>query len=126
MTQRQQLQELVRHIIKKTLQELINVNGSVPGSNSVSNQTNVSGQPSFVDPSQPPIDAMTPAEKAKQEREQEKQRRDALKQGEVALKSAKAKMDFNKKELDQQKRFQIPTLQKKIQSLKGGTNQNGL
>lgn len=115
MNQTQQLQELVRHIVKRTIKELMGSSSSQFNSN-VQQQ----GTGTFGDLTQPPVDAMTPMEKAKIEREQEKKRREALKQGEAELKSAKKEMEFQKQKVDQSKRYKIPTLTKQIQSLKGG------
>lgn len=115
---KQKLKELVRHIIKETLEELL---GSGLSSNSTfPSQQQQSGM--INDPSAPSMDAMNPSEKAKFDREQEKTRRDALKSGEQELKTAKKEADFQKQKLDQAKRFKIPTLQKQIQSLKGGNS----
>lgn len=110
MNNKQQLQELVRHIVRQALKELM-----YSGDLQQQQQADM-----MDDPSRPPVDAMTPIEKAKQDREQEKRRRDALKASEEELKTAKKESDFQKQKLDQSKRFNIPTLQKKIQGLKGG------
>ena len=110
MKSKQQLQELVRHIVRQTLKELM--------FSSDKQQTQQGMMDN--DPTRPPVDAMTPLEKAKQGREQEKVRKDALKRSEEELKTAKKEADFQKQKLDQSKRFNIPTLQKKIQGLKGG------
>ena len=115
MNQKRQLQELVRHIVRQTLKELMNTGASSFQGMSADKQQAMVG-----DPTMPPMDAMTPIEKAQQEREQEKQRKDALKQGEAELKSAKKEMDFQKQKIDQSKRFKIPTLTKRLQQLKGG------
>ena len=109
MNKKQQLQELVRHIVRQTLKELMSSDQQLQQQSMMND-----------DPSRPPVDAMTPLEKAKQDREQEKRRRDALKSSEEELKTAKKEADFQKQKLDQSKRFNIPTLQKKIQGLKGG------
>lgn len=117
MNSKKQLQELISHIIKTTIKELLN-NSSFNNNNSQDKQNNVDINLAK------PVDSMTPAERSKYERDLEKQRRDDVKQGEAELKSAKAEMDFFKKKTDQSKRFRIPDLQKKLQSLKGGIGGN--
>jgi hypothetical protein len=113
VNEQEQLEGLVRHVIKGTLQELM------PSSfNSLSDEQQQ--QAMMTDPNSPPVDAMTPMEKAKLDREQEKTRRDALKQGEEELKVAKKEADFQKQKVDQSKRLKIPALTKRIQQLKGG------
>ena len=116
MNKKKQLQELVRHIIRTTLKEL-SVNGA-SSFRSMSDQDQTSMMNS--DPNALPVDAMTPFEKAKQEREDRKRRDDAVKSSEEELKTAKKESDFQKQKVDQTKRFEIPALQKRIQTLKGG------
>ena len=103
---RSQLQELVRHITRSILKEVI------PPATDKTNTSN-------VDPNAPPEDAMSPGLKARMEREKEKNRRNDIKNKEAELKTAKTKMDAQKKETDQLKRFTAPALQKDIQRLKG-------
>lgn len=115
MNSKQQLEELVRHIVRETLQELMSQTSTSMSSIGQQNQTD-----QMMDPSLTQMDPETPYEKARREREQEKVRRDSLKSREAELKSLKAKMDAGKKEMDQQKRFKMPQLNKQIQALKGG------
>ena len=116
MNPKQQLRELVRHIVREALQELMS-QSPMSSTTSIDQQNSMD---QLTNPSLPPMDSMTPYEKAKQERDQEKVRRDALEAREAEMKSLKSKMDSGKKELDQEKRFKLPTLNKQIQSLKGG------
>lgn len=106
-----QLNELVRLISKAVLKEFTLMSASSQQNNSTTDMAQ--------DPSAPPTDAMTSAEKAKQEREQEHQRQTAIKQQEVELDAKKKEMAFNKKKIDQQTRFDIPNATKQLQTLKG-------
>jgi hypothetical protein len=115
---RQQFKELVRCIIKETIQELMassQLSSQQPSVNDYQNQMDT-----LNDPSRPPMDSMTPIEKIKQRREQEKARKDALRAREAEMKKLKADMEMDKKKMDQDKRFKYPTLNKQIQALKGG------
>ena len=106
----EQLQELIRYIVRGTLNELSSFN-------SMSDEDQ---QAVMSDPDNPPEDSLSPYEKAKMDREKEKQRRDSIKTGEAELKVAKKETDFQKQKLDQNKRMKIPALQKQLQKLKGG------
>lgn len=117
MNSKQQLRELVRHIIKETLEELM----SQPTQMSSLQQQQQPQQGMINDPTQHPVDAMTPIEKMKFDHEQEKMRRDALKAAEQELKTAKKEKEFQQQKVDQSKRFKIPTLTKQIQQLKGSS-----
>jgi hypothetical protein len=106
-----QLKELVKHITKSVLKEFTLMSASSQRDNSTTDMAQ--------DPSVPPTDAMTSAEKARDARDKEHQRQQAIKQQSVELDAKKKEMDFNKRKLDQQKRFDIPNATKELQKLKG-------
>ncbi len=106
----EQIQELIRYIVRGTLNDLSSFN-------SMSDEDQ---QAVMSDPNNPPEDSLSPYEKAKLDREKEKQRRDSIKRGEEELKTAKKEVDFQKQKMDQNKKMTIPSLQKKLQQLKGG------
>lgn len=111
------IRQLVREVIDETLEELLSSSNTSVNSTLQLNKNNKPGMSDL-----PAMDTMTPLEKAKVDRETEKQRRDALKQGEAELKTAKKERDFQQEKVKQASRFKIPTLQKQIQSLKGGVS----
>lgn len=120
MKNKQQLQELVRHIIRQTLKELTGSSTSLMGTSGQMSRTS-----NLNDPNQAPMDAMTPLEQRKQEREQERMRRDALKQGQAEEDSIKADKKKYETNLKQIRRFKEPMIRKKIQALKGGQVSTG-
>ena len=67
----------------------------------------------------PPEDAMTPAEKSKAERDARLNKQKDIKQKTVELDAKKKQADLYKKSVDQAKRFEIPSLNKDLQTLKG-------
>jgi hypothetical protein len=71
-----------------------------------------------MDNSTPPEDAMSSIEKNRLRRDQDMKRKKELKQKEVELDAKKKELDFHKKQIDQEKRFDIPNLNKDLQSLK--------
>ena len=109
-----QLQELIRHITEHVLSEFMNIDPATDA-----NPDNKMA--SALDTNNPALSQTQPsmADQAKQRHDLETQRRDTIKQKESELTSKKKETDFNKKKLDQQKRFEIPTLTKDIQQLKG-------
>jgi hypothetical protein len=120
MNKKQQLQELVRHIVRQTIKELTGSSTSLMGTSGQQQRTSL-----LDDPNQPQADDMSPLEKAKRDREQERLRRDTLKQSEAELKTIKAERDRSKATMDQIRRFKEPMMQKKIQALKGGQISTG-
>jgi hypothetical protein len=119
MNNKKQLRELVRHIIKGALQELLGSSLS----NSFSKDPDPSAfskQAANMDQSMPPVDSMTNSEKQKYDRDQDAARREAIRASDEELKTSKKEMDFEKQKLDQLKRFKIPNLQTQIQTLKKG------
>jgi hypothetical protein len=108
-----ELETLIKGIVRNILKEYASLSSSDV-------QQMVNSDPT-LDPSVPPTDAQTPAEKARMEREAELNRQKDIKQKQSELDSKKKEMDFNKKKLDQQKRFEVPTLTKDLQKLKGAS-----
>lgn len=86
---------------------------------SSTSSTSTSDVDPTLDPSAPPVDAMSSAEKAKMDRDKEHERQQKIKQKQVELDAKKKEMEFNKKKLDQQKRFDVPNATKDLQRLKG-------
>ncbi len=111
---KQQLRELVRYIVKHTLNELVSFNSMSPEDQQQA-MTTIAG------PTQPPVDAISASELAKQKRDQDKQRKDTLKRTETELRTAKKEIEFEKDKLAQSKRFRVPALTRQIQALKSGT-----
>lgn len=106
----EQLKSLVRNIVREMITELVNL--------STSDMKQMMDDPS-MDTSVAPEDAQTPAEKSRMERQAKMDKLKQLKQKQAELDSKKKEVEFNKKKLDQEKRFDIPNLNKDIQSLKG-------
>jgi CRISPR/Cas system Type II protein with McrA/HNH and RuvC-like nuclease domain len=106
-----ELETLIKGIVRNILKEYTSLSSSDV-------QQLANADPS-LNPSVPPTDAQTPAEKARMEREAELARQKDIKQKQSELDSKKKEMEFNKKKLDQQKRFEVPTLNKDLQQLKG-------
>lgn len=113
-----ELETLVKGIVRNILKEIVSLSSSDV-------QQMVNTDPT-LDPNVPPTDAQTPAEKARMERDAEMTRQKDIKQKQIELDARKKEMEFNKKKLDQQKRFDIPNLNKDIQKLKGASlNEDG-
>lgn len=108
-----ELEILIKGIVRQIVNEYVSLSSS-------DIKKIVDTNPS-LDSTIPPDDAQTPAEKARMEREAELARQKDIKQKQSELDSKKKEMELNKKKLDQQKRFEIPTLSKDIQKLKGAT-----
>ncbi len=106
-----ELKRLLEEIVHSVLDELTSISTS-------DMKTMLANNPS-MDSSVSPLDAMTPAEKARNDRETELARQKDIKQKETELSAKKKEMEFNKKKLDQQKRFDIPNATKDLQQLKG-------
>lgn len=108
-----QLESLIRGIVNELLNEY-------EASMSMSDVKQMMNNNPSLDPSIPPQDAMTPAEKSRIEREAEKDRKTQLKTKETELKTAKKQMDYQKQQVDQATRFTIPTLNTDLKNLKTG------
>lgn len=108
----EQLEELIRGIVRHVLKEYT----SSMSSSDV--KTMIGNNPS-LDPTTPPDDAMTSAEKSRLDREAELDKQKDIKQKQVELDAEKKQMDFYKKKVDQSRRFNIPNVTKDIQRLKG-------
>jgi hypothetical protein len=103
-----QLNELIRHITHIVLEEL-----GTPLGSSLSGKDDKS-----TSDSTPPVDDMTPAEKARHNREAEMSRRAKMKAKGDEIKLAKKEKEFQKekvRQLDQN----LPNLNKDLQQLKG-------
>jgi len=107
-----QLQELIRIITQQVVNEYTGMPSSMDKSQQPDNSL-------ITDPSTPPRDAMTSAEKSKLDRDREHQKQQQIKQKQVELDAKRKEMEFNKKKLDQQKRFDVPLINKDLQRLKG-------
>jgi len=110
---RTQLEALIRGIVKEIIKEYDVT------SLSSSDLKKISDANPNLDTSIPPEDNLSSVEKARMEREAERDNRKQLQQKQNELEAKKKEMDFNKKKLDQQRRFDIPNINKDIQRLKG-------
>lgn len=109
---RTQLETLIRGIVRKLINEY-------EVTMSTSDLKQMADADPNMDTSTPPEDDMTPVEKARIERDAEKQKRQDIKQKEIELDAKKKEMEFNKKKMEQQRRFDIPNINKDLQKLKG-------
>jgi hypothetical protein len=112
---KQQLEELVRHISRKVMREFVSFQDKKELAAKASDPTS-----SIInDPSIPPVDAMSPALKAKMDQEKRVAARQQMKQKEIELKAEKDKQKFYKSSEDQSKRVIQKGLERDIQNLKG-------
>lgn len=108
-----QLEALIRSIVREIINEY-----DVTSLSSSDMKKIAASDPNF-DTSTPPEDDLSSVEKARMEREAERDRKEKLKSKEEELKTAKKEMDYQKQKVDQAKRFNIPTINRDIQQLKG-------
>jgi hypothetical protein len=106
-----QLNELVKFITKAVLKEFTLMSASSQNNNSTTDMAS--------DPSTPPTDAMTSAEKSKQEREQKANRLKDIRTAEMDLKGTKTQSAYFSQQIKQNK-LQTIAQQKNLQNLKAG------
>jgi hypothetical protein len=104
-----ELQEIIRGIIKQTLNEFLNI--ETPPKAELDAQ-------SQIDPTQPHPDDQSPADMMKQKRDLEKQRHDKLKQTDMDLKITKDQTKYFDSQLKKNK-VDVGNKQKELQQLKG-------
>lgn len=110
-----QLEELVRTIVHNLLKEY-------DAAMSTSDLQSLADKNPDLDASTPPQDAMTSAEKARMNRQDQDEKKKEIKQATVELDATKKKLEYQRREQDSLRRFTIPDMTKKLQSLKGATS----
>ncbi len=112
MNKKQQLEELVRHIVRRTLKEFLNNPTSTIASGGASSTQQMT--PDTIQTKLP-----TSAELAKQKSDQLKLRMNAMKQGKIKMDSLKGERERYKTGLDYLKQ-EIPKTEKELSVLRGG------
>lgn len=113
MTQ-SQLKEVIRHIVRETLNELMDSSSLLQQQAQQIDQTS-------ADPNQPHIDDMSALEKGRYLRDLEKQRREKIKHTDMDLKITKKQSDYFDQQLDKN-RMDVIAKEKELQQLKSTTS----
>lgn len=101
-----ELKNIIRFITAEVIKEYMNVPSSLPDKEDPGDEKDVSKD-------------LTSAEKSKIEREKRHDREVKMKEKRLELDAAKKRLDWQKKEIDKTQRYDIPSINKDMQSLQG-------